>query len=541
MKYISLLLSLVVGFSACHEEAELLNYPSDKDLPLTDQVYVNDTGKAYPVGYGYSPLQGASYYPPAIAEDNFIEDTDFDNAAEREFRLIETQEQLDDFLASGVVMEKSLNGEYVPTTSFDYNGMIRGLVRNKLNLVVNDRYVNAIMRVKVKRVKHQVDRSPSLTSSYQYYVDNNQGERLIQRKGPYYVRAHTLGGELYFWYSFRVEERVTSRSELLGAVSSYIDYVFSENGAEPSERESYLIDFCRRRWGVTSTVGYGLASAKTPEEVSNQITEFTNYLEANPEKAATVEMELASYADVVADERVAAAFQERLACNEPLMEWKRLVDQLREIRLLTTVYQEVDVSDQLERDVYDAINEILIKISRSDFCDNPTNPGSQYQPLLDRWERERRTTPLYRFYSEERRNHYYTTDPETVNRIDGGSSYRLEDQNIRDGIECRIFTEAGNDMTWIKEFWNNDADDHRYNTQLEDMGDGNGYQLQGVIGYIYDNNNRDPNEIRPLRLYYNEEARDHMMSTDPVRDFGSDEGGNGYRFMGTLGFGLPAE
>ena len=530
------LFSVLTLFS-CQPEDELLAPQSMmlEDIPMAEAVIESD-GKVNYVGYGYNPQLGKSY-KAAIAEDNIISaggDFGSSPAFTAEIEIIDSYEKLDEF----VNRSKKRSG------GFSFFGFTLGGSKGRQlteQMIVDDQHFSVVARVTSRNYRYEVDEnlynldgSFALTPTAQALLSQGDANRFFGEYGTHYVSSITLGGEAYYVYNFdRTKLTEFTQKGSSGGVKFGFEYIFGINGESSGSKESYTFSEMSR--AITSSsvfsslAGFDPKIITTVDEFNEEKRRFTEKIESDPVRAATVSMSLRAYTSFVEDPDFQAEFDRRGECYRNYEQWQAMEDKLNFIYRNTTI-------NQLRQEADQALNEVIGRISDAAFCNNAIDATGQYQRIMDWWELEQRTLPLYRYYSLERTNHYYSTDPESVKGIDGADSYQPE------GIECRVFKEQGEGLTWLKEYWNNPYDDHRYESQLWMKGETQGYEYTRELGYIYENNTGlDESKIRQLYLYYNDEGKDHFMTTDPEGEFGSLAGGSGYRIMGTLGFAVSVE
>ena len=289
---------------------------------------------------------------------------------------------------------------------------------------------------------------------------------------------------------------------------------------------------------VSTTVISSVAGFNTAGQIMNrgeadaEADRLLAYLQGNPQKATSLNdaKTFLPYAAFLDTPGLAEAWAERQLCVDEYQRWKLAELRLGEVILNPTLGDNSPLKEEARRAEYRA--EASAGLAGN--C-NPTEDVRQYKWMADLGA----TVPLYRFYSEERTNNYYTTNKESVNNIDGGSSYRYV------GIACRVFTRNVGGVTWLREYWYNQGDDHRYDTDQARGVQGSNYVYNGEVGYLYANNGVnaiDDRYLEPVYLFYNDEVKDHLITTDPQREsFGSPDGGDGYTFQGTMGYAVSAD
>jgi hypothetical protein len=136
--------------------------------------------------------------------------------------------------------------------------------------------------------------------------------------------------------------------------------------------------------------------------------------------------------------------------------------------------------------------------------------------------------PLYRYYNQKIKKHYYTTD--FTEFRDGTRDVRSE------GMSCKVFA-AGTREPGLTPVWrllNAQTGDHYYTTARFVPGrDLRGYAYEGVAFYVF--KYKVPGSIALLE-YYSPSQADHFYTTDR-RELGP--GSEGYVFNTAIGFVYP--
>ena len=408
-------------------------------------------------------------------------------------------------------------------------------------MVFGENIINVVARIRVATDQYFVNDSPTLTPEAQQLLESDP-DKFFDQYGTGLISANLLGGEVYFVYSFNTSaSTIYSKRERLLEAQLALEGVFNIGGS--SNNTSSELNTSYRRLvssNVSSYVpGFVPAAAIMNEEEANaEAQRLLEYIKANPQNATSLDKQFLPYAAFAGGEGLLVEWERRLECYRRYEQWSVMEARLEEVIRDTN-------DENLRIEAKTASYDASMQVGLARNCGTSGDPA-RYQWILDAadggaigggsGDNDTQTLPLYRYYSLERTNHYYSTDPESVKGIDGADSYQPE------GIECRVFKEQGEGLTWLKEYWNNPYDDHRYESQLWMKGETQGYEYTRELGYIYENNTGlDESKIRQLYLYYNDEGKDHFMTTDPEGEFGSLAGGSGYRIMGTLGFVLASD
>jgi hypothetical protein len=143
------------------------------------------------------------------------------------------------------------------------------------------------------------------------------------------------------------------------------------------------------------------------------------------------------------------------------------------------------------------------------------------------------TTSLYRLWSPDAGDHFYTTDWAEAVRAFNYLGYRYE------RIEARVDAVNDGGTVPLYRLWSPDAGDHFYTTDwAEAVRAFNylGYRYEGIQAYVWPSN---VSGTTPLYRLWSPDAGDHFYTTDwaeAVRAFNY----LGYRYEGIQAYVLPA-
>ena len=535
----------LLGFFSCQpDDQELAIQPIDPgDIPTTEAVAVDN--EWYYAGYGFNPALQKPYRLSIADEAITSQSSDVGIAFEPEISIIDSYEKYEEFLRKERRRGGGINVFFV---SF---GGSKGSSLTKKKLV--DRgYFSVVVRITSKITRSFV-RGATLIPEAQALIDAGEIQRFYDTYGTEFVYDHIVGGDVYYVYRVNREKLIelTERGSS-GSVRAGFQYIVGlqvEGSGEKVESSfSEISEAVTDAGQVSNVIGYPAQTIRSIEDYDREITSLQAYLRENLPNAGTIEMELKPYADLFPDnEALRTEAERRKDCYTNYEQWEDVENRL------SFVYENLDEGGTRES-VAQALSEVAAGKSNAANCIATADPGGQYESLIERADLESRTLPLYRFYSADRTNSYYTTDKETLKSVEGeGFGYSLvtdvdQDGTIdnQEGIVCRVLANRGEDggVSWIKEYWHNNGNDHRYTTALYDKGESDDYKFVRTLdGYVYENNGTngaDDQYLQPLLLYFNKETKDHLITIDPQREaFGSPDGGDGYEFVTTLGFAIP--
>jgi hypothetical protein len=171
----------------------------------------------------------------------------------------------------------------------------------------------------------------------------------------------------------------------------------------------------------------------------------------------------------------------------------------------------------------------LCKLDSTQVQSLQSSAGANIFNVIDSAASTGPATPLYRYWSPNKVDHFYNTS-----RVDnsvasiGWTSY--------EGCEANIYTGQQANMVPIYRYWNGSVVDNFYTIDRNDTGYGAyGYSYIGVTGYVYPPASHPTGSI-PLYRYWNATGTDHFYTT--VRN---DAGYSyyGYGFERVEGYLLP--
>ncbi len=115
------------------------------------------------------------------------------------------------------------------------------------------------------------------------------------------------------------------------------------------------------------------------------------------------------------------------------------------------------------------------------------------------------TVPLFRYWSAECTDHFYTTD---INELgpNGTNSW------IYEGVQCYVYSYQRSGTLPLYRYWSMDGGDHFYTTNLNELGPegSNGWIFEGIQCYVYPDPQHDTS---PLYRYNFSLVGDHFYTT----------------------------
>lgn len=145
-------------------------------------------------------------------------------------------------------------------------------------------------------------------------------------------------------------------------------------------------------------------------------------------------------------------------------------------------------------------------------------------------------SPLYRYYSENRQDSFYTTNANDVGVTRPGDLGK--NGYVANGSECHIYKNQVNKSLPLHRYYSEDQSDHFYTTDSEEIGTttlgetGNhGYEYEGIEGYCFEDFMEG---TIPLYRYWNMDITNHLYTCD-VNEVAPD----GYEYEGIACFMVP--
>ena len=127
--------------------------------------------------------------------------------------------------------------------------------------------------------------------------------------------------------------------------------------------------------------------------------------------------------------------------------------------------------------------------------------------------------PLYRYWNQEIKDHFYTTNFETLKNGVRGWTY--------DGIQAYVHNKQAQGTVPFYRYWNARTGDHFYTTDNSKLAGSSEWKAQGVTAYVF--TSADGNNAVPLFRYYNAKTGDHFYTTN-FKEL--ERGANGFEYQG---------
>lgn len=283
MSYKHIILVIVVStlLFSCQENENI----AQSDTTFNSEHTIIVDGNPMYSGYGYDPARDRAYRN-AIDPWSTFESTDLGEALAVEVKVIETKEELERFVQSSYSVSSSFN-----LGIFSLGVSVAQDIEEKITVDAN--HVTVIARIKSRSHKYICDRYPFLTSRAEQLAERKDTRRFAGNYGLMYVDTRVVGGEVYYIYNY--DYRVVSqwnKSVFRSKVTANIGSLFGLNlGSGVTTQDKHLISSAEKSTSITSSVpGYAPRIITGLDQINREITALQTYLNRNPEKATTIEM-----------------------------------------------------------------------------------------------------------------------------------------------------------------------------------------------------------------------------------------------------------
>ena len=135
---------------------------------------------------------------------------------------------------------------------------------------------------------------------------------------------------------------------------------------------------------------------------------------------------------------------------------------------------------------------------------------------------------VYRWWSGDASDHFYTTEPDGENALPNGYIY--------EGIRFQALREGCAGTVPLFRWYSSARSEHFYTTDPDgERAAAIGYQLEGILGYVAQSER--PGTVA-LHRWWNASCCDHFYTTDPGGELAPMLG---YEYQGVIGHVLPAD
>ncbi len=370
------------GLSESHNQADKKdeNLVNQKSANINNESIIKD-GKTYYSGFGYDPTSDICYDLPFSDSDAMQPTTYINEPLVKTIEIIKTHKQLESYVRRS---KRSDAYEY----ALENGGEVDELAKR---IRFSENTMTVAARISVKRYKYLASGFPFLVSDAYTMLDQGRINEFVNKYGPMYVDSQTLGGDVYYLYTFSDTSFNSSTvTEFENQIKASIDRLFNvENGTyiSPSDRVR-ITNALISAGSYSSVVGFNpISEVKTVADFEAESERFMNYLNVNPDRAKTISLNLKRYFSLSGNQSVQqaldTAFFNRTQCFIDAMEWVFLRGDLRFIAENTN-------NESLRADANNAIAQVQANIENSMNCVNSTAPtGSEYSDIKTRYNLEK--------------------------------------------------------------------------------------------------------------------------------------------------------
>ncbi len=396
MKKNILLSLLAIGLYACDKDLETLEESEKAPNTFIDEVAslkskypsnktVGYGGRVLFSGMGYDPAKDFLYRPPAfigqdinfkIANGNsiqfFSEISIIKNNREFEAKV----KQYDVRNAKGELIKSGVPAEVV-------NG----------NLKLSESTATILAKVSFKTKRYETDRVPRFTQAAVNILNASDSKKFLDTYGPMYIQRQDLGGDLYFFYTYRVanynsENRTALETKVRYDLAAFLDAPGPQRKLSDEERRIVENNLLSRSF-YSNLKGY-----KPLKKVITNVEDFelekqrvVRYVNQKETRAATIALKLSPYTTALREDsrlkvsarmrnELTAAYNSKYRCYRNLQRWNVLRSTLVYIRNNTR-------RAGLRNEVKGALTNVTRQINKAKNCNNsnppPPNAGEGFR------------------------------------------------------------------------------------------------------------------------------------------------------------------
>ncbi len=407
MKKIIILVALFAGLYSCEKENEIeiptstqtdslgtLSAIQLKSISPSNKA-VSYKGKRLYSGIGYDPTRNDMFKPPAFIMDdiNFKIDNGRSIQFFSEINILKENREFEAKVKPFSV--RSFQGLRVEL------GVMPEVVNGKLKLTESTTTVMAVVSFKTKR--YEMDQVPRLTEEAVALLNSGKDKEFLKTYGPMFIERQNLGGDIYFFYTYRTanynkENRTALETKVRYDLASFLNAPGPKRKLSDEERKTIEANLLERSF-YTNLKGYKplkrtITSVESFEKEKQNLVRYINQRES---RAATTELQLRSYASVLRDDprlRISPqtrgalnnAYSSKYACYQNLEKWRAVRANL--------VYVRNNTADPvLKNDTKAALANVVQQINNANNCRNSVPPPpTAGEALRTRYEQEKGAT-----------------------------------------------------------------------------------------------------------------------------------------------------
>ena len=395
-KIVFVLLVLASSFHACQKE-QILDESiedhavSNHDLnigdipePAIDRSALIIDGVPFFAGTGYSPTQDR-LFAPAIDNFDVFESTAIPKPLDVEVAVIRTNEELEEYVRKEIT--RRTGGLFAKIFGFGRNS--KTVIENRMN--ISESNISVVARISVQSARYLVDGAPFLNTRAQQLVDQGRIGDFIRRHGPAYVDSQVVGGDVYYIYNYdltniRIERKTSYERNIEINVKNWFNI---PTGVVLSNDDKREIENSIERYAVESNIiGFTPALINNAAQLNGEVQRIQNYLNQNPTNAASMEMTVASYANILQYAGFTTEYNKAIKCYQDWEGWSELKAKVDFIYANTTV-------SSTRSQAQTAVNYVNQQLENSRNCTNSLTPNlNQYNALENTYNAERRAIEI---------------------------------------------------------------------------------------------------------------------------------------------------
>ncbi len=284
---------LAVLFSvSCEKEKQFQKTGKEQN---TDKKTIIVGGQAIYAGYGYDPIEDRAFRN-AIHPNSIYESTEIQPALSVDVRGITERLELEDHVKDTYTITKKSSkflglSKKTHTTTREIESFVK----------INSQSIAFIVKVKAKHQRFFTDATPELIPPAKRLLEQKKYDRFVDNYGHFYVSNRTTGGEVTYVYSYSycMIDR-WSRETFIKKTESKLLGIFGKKGTTSvTESDKQHIETARTSVHMLSSIpGFAPQMVLNEQDANREIQRIQDYLNANPQKATSVQMELKPYADL---------------------------------------------------------------------------------------------------------------------------------------------------------------------------------------------------------------------------------------------------
>ncbi len=286
----------VLFLISCEKDKQFDKAQSKSDI---DKKTIIVGGKALYAGYGYDPVEDRAFRN-AIHPDAVFESTDIQPALSVQISKVTKLKELEEHAHTTYSVNRK-KSRFLGLMKSSYN-IMRTL---ETYVKINEESVTVIAKVKAQHQRFYTNAEPQLIPPAKRLLEQKKYSQFLDNYGHFYVSDRTVGGEVQYVYHFsycKIDR--WSRGTFVEKAKKRVLGIFGKNsGADLSMEDQMLLEHAQESVHMLSSVpGYAPRMVHTIEDANSETARLQAYLQAHPEKATTIKMELKPYSELIEDE-----------------------------------------------------------------------------------------------------------------------------------------------------------------------------------------------------------------------------------------------